>query len=125
MALYGLELPASVIIGADFQIVHRGIGTVIHPLTKFGDRVRVYHQVTIGRQDAHRPIASSLFGGVVVHDDVVIFPGAKILGAAGLTNIGPGTIVAANAVLLESTGENEIWAGIPAKKIGTREDAHY
>jgi len=30
--------------------------------------------------------------------------------------------VGANAVLLQSTGENEIWAGIPAKCVGKRED---
>lgn len=34
--------------------------------------------------------------------------------------IAKGTIVAANAVLLCSTGENEIWAGVPAKCIGKR-----
>jgi len=29
--------------------------------------------------------------------------------------------VGANAVLIDSTGENEIWAGIPARKVGLRE----
>jgi len=33
-----------------------------------------------------------------------------------------GTVVGANAVLLQSTGENEIWAGVPARCIGQRED---
>jgi len=28
--------------------------------------------------------------------------------------------VGANAVLLESTGENEIWAGVPARCVGKR-----
>jgi serine O-acetyltransferase len=35
--------------------------------------------------------------------------------------IGAGSVIGANAVLLESTGENEIWVGIPAKKKGMRE----
>jgi len=32
-----------------------------------------------------------------------------------------GTVVGANAVLLESTGEEEIWAGVPAKRVGFRD----
>ena len=35
--------------------------------------------------------------------------------------VGKGTIIGANAVLTQSTGENEIWAGIPAKLIGKRQ----
>ena len=35
--------------------------------------------------------------------------------------VGEGTVIGANAVLTQSTGDWEIWAGIPAKKIGLRE----
>jgi serine O-acetyltransferase len=35
--------------------------------------------------------------------------------------VGRGSVVGANAVLLESTGENEIWAGVPARRVGTRD----
>jgi serine O-acetyltransferase len=31
-------------------------------------------------------------------------------------------MLGANAVLLESTGENEIWAGLPARKVGMRDE---
>lgn len=120
-ALYGVEMPSSVKIGAGFQLVHRGYGTVIHPSTTIGDRVRIYHQVTVGRGDAHLPIEKSQFEGVEIGDDVVIFPGAKILGGDGVTRIGKGTIIAANAVVTRSTGDNEIWAGVPAKKVGVRD----
>jgi serine O-acetyltransferase len=34
--------------------------------------------------------------------------------------VGRGTVVGANAVLARSTGEWEIWAGSPAKCVGTR-----
>lgn len=34
--------------------------------------------------------------------------------------IGKGTVIGANSVLLSSTGENEIWAGVPAKCVGKR-----
>jgi serine O-acetyltransferase len=32
-----------------------------------------------------------------------------------------GSVIGANAVLLESTGEYEIWAGIPAHCVGKRD----
>lgn len=48
--------------------------------------------------------------------------GAKVLCKEGVLTVGKNTIIGANAVLLESTGDNEIWVGIPAKKIGLRKD---
>lgn len=120
LALYGVEIPGSVQIGQDFDLVHRGTGTVIHPRTVIGNRVRIYHQVTIGRADAHLPIHQSAMDHVVIEDDVVLFPGAKVLGGPGITRVGRGTIVGANAVLTGSTGENEIWGGVPAHKLAMR-----
>lgn len=118
--LYGLEMPASVKIGAEFKILHRGVGTVIHPATIIGDRVRIYHQVTIGRADAHLPYELSQMQHVEVHDDAVLFPGSKVLGGPGVTTVGAGTILAANSVLISSTGEWEVWAGSPARRIASR-----
>lgn len=62
------------------------------------------------------------WGGYIidVQSDVILCAGAKVLSKGGLV-IGKGTIVSANAVLTCSTGENEIWAGVPAKLIGKRE----
>jgi len=50
----------------------------------------------------------------------MLMPGSKILGGPGVTTVGQGTIVAANAVLRESTGPWEIWAGVPARRIRQR-----
>jgi len=48
--------------------------------------------------------------------------GAKVLYEAGQELIvAEGTIVGANAVLRSSTGPYEIWAGIPARRVGLRE----
>jgi serine O-acetyltransferase len=120
LALYGVEVPREVQIGREFQLVHRGYGTVIHPNTVIGDRVRIYHQVTIGRADAHLPAEMSEFRGVEIGDDAVLFPGAKILGGTGITRVGNGTVIAANSVLTRSTGENEIWGGVPARILRSR-----
>lgn len=120
ITLFSVDIPAAVKIGKSISLPHNGMGTVIHPRTTLGDRVKIYHQVTVGRKDAHLPIAESVMERVVIEDDVVLFPGAKVLGGAGITTIGKGTLVAANAVLMNSTGENEIWAGIPARLVGKR-----
>lgn len=79
--------------------------------------------MTIGQKDAHVPYEQNNMERVEIGDDVILFPGAKVLGGAGVTRVGNGTIVAANAVLMQSTGENEIWGGVPARKIGDRDPA--
>ena len=108
-------------IGRDFLLLHGGFGVVIHPQTVIHDRVRVYPGVTLGRADVHHPIENSAFKGLEVEDDVILASGAKVLCKEGILRIGRGTIVAANAVLLESTNENEIWAGVPARCVGKRD----
>ncbi len=121
LKLLGAEIPRSVQVGPDFLLEHGGFGVVIHPHTRIGARVKIYPGVTLGRADVHRPASESAFEGFEIADDVILSAGAKVLGKEGVFRIGRGTIVAANAVLLESTGEYEIWGGIPARQIGSRE----
>lgn len=122
LKLLGAEIPRPVRIGRGFLLLHGGFGVVVHPRTVIGERVRIYPGVTLGRADVHRPIEQSAFEGIVVGDDVIISSGAKVLCREGVLRLGRGTIVAANAVLLESTGEDEIWAGVPARRVGKRKD---
>lgn len=121
LKLLGVEIPRSVIIGENLELAHGGFGVVIHPSTIIGKRVKIYPGVTLGRADIYRPAAQSGFKGIVVEDDAILCPGAKILGKDGVLRIGRGSVVGANAVLLESTGENEIWAGVPARCVGKRD----
>jgi serine O-acetyltransferase len=65
-------------------------------------------------------MAHSKFVGIVIEDDVILSPGAKVLCKEGVLRVGQGTVVGANAVLLQSTGKYEIWAGAPARCIGER-----
>jgi serine O-acetyltransferase len=44
-----------------------------------------------------------------------------VLCKEGVLHVGRGTVLGANAVLLDSTGEGETWAGLPARKVGQRE----
>jgi serine O-acetyltransferase len=121
LKILGVEIPRSVPIGLDFELAHGGVGVVIHSKAKIGARVKIYPGVTIGRADIYRPAAESKFEGVVIEDDAILAPGAKILCKEGVLRVGRGSVVGANAVLLQSTGEGEIWAGAPARCVGRRE----
>lgn len=122
LKLLGVEIPLRVPVGEGFELVHGGVGVVVHSRTVIGRRVKIYPGVTLGRADIHRPMEQSAFEGIVVEDDAILSPGAKILGKQGVLRVGRGAIVGANAVLLQSAGEGEIWAGVPARCIGRRED---
>jgi serine O-acetyltransferase len=122
LKLLGVEIPRSVRLGKDFLLVHGGFGVVIHPNTLIGDRVKIYPGVTLGRADIHHSIEDSAFEGFVVEDDVILAAGAKVLCEQGTLVLGARSMVGANAVLLQSAAPGEIWVGIPAKKVGMRED---
>jgi serine O-acetyltransferase len=94
---------------------------VIHPSTRIGRRVTLFQGVTIGRSDVWVERSASRFDGVDIGDDVWLCAGAKVIGGHGRLRVGTGTVVGANAVLLQSTGDWEIWAGAPARKVGERE----
>jgi serine O-acetyltransferase len=121
LKLLGAEIPRRVPIGGEFELAHGGFGVVIHSHSTIGDRVKIYPGVTLGRADIYRPAAQSKFEGLRIEADAVLCPGAKILCKEGVLVVGRGTVVGANAVLLQSTGEWEIWAGAPARCVGVRE----
>ena len=121
LKLLGIEIPRRVKVGERLELAHGGFGVVVHPQTVIGSRVKIYPGVTLGRADIYRPASESGFAGIVIEDDTILCPGAKILCKEGVLRVGHGSVIGANAVLLESTGENEIWAGVPAKCVGTRD----
>ncbi len=106
LKLLGIEIPLPVIVGEQLELAHGGFGVVIHPQTSIGNRVKIYPGVTLGRADIYRPVTQSKFAGIVIEDDAILCPGAKILCKEGVLKVGRGSVIGANAVLLESTGEN-------------------
>lgn len=120
LKLLGSEVPMSVEIGEGFLLEHGGHGVVIHSKAKIGKGVHIYQGVTIGRADIYQSMEKSKFEGVLIEDDVILCPGCKVLCKEGVLKVGTGTVVGANAVLLESTGRYEIWAGSPARCVGKR-----
>jgi serine O-acetyltransferase len=120
LKLLGVEIPLPVPVGANFELAHGGVGVVVHSRAAIGARVKIYPGVTLGRADIYLPMEQSRFEGIVIEDDVILSPGAKVLCKEGVLHIGRGSVIGANAVLLESTGEWEIWAGMPARCVGKR-----
>jgi serine O-acetyltransferase len=119
----GPDIPPQVKIGKGLRIFHRGTGVVIVDRAVIGDRVNILHSVTLGRADVWDPTVPGDHPIIVVSDDVWLCAGAVVLAtAAKPLTIGRGTVIGANAVLTQSTGEWEIWAGSPARCVGRRPD---
>lgn len=124
--LFGFDLPPEATVGKNVEFLHNGIGTVIHPTTVIGDGAFICQNVTIGDATNWKGrMSGGHFQGVVIGENATICTGAKVLGSDGILTVGRGTVIGANAVLTRSTGDNEIWVGVPARmkrKTNTDED---
>lgn len=119
-------MPKQVVIGKNLKLQHGGFGIVINPMTRIGNNVTIFHNVTIGSaspwDDTKMVKHIQKDGGtfcIDIQDNTYLCTGCVILCKETLV-VGKGTLIAANAVLTCSTGENEIWAGVPAKCVGKR-----
>jgi serine O-acetyltransferase len=120
----GVEFPRTVEWRGPVELAHGAVGLVVHHATRIGGDVILMPGVVLGRSDAYIPADRLPPGGrIVIGDRVSIGAGAKVLFAAGQQLVvADGTVLGANAVLRHSTGVDEIWAGIPARRVGTRAD---
>jgi serine O-acetyltransferase len=104
-------LPHQAQIGEAMFLGHHGTGVVVHPNTTFGDRVVLWHNVTIAATTApgspHR---------IVIGDDVEIGAGALIVAKhdAGLV-VGAGAKVGAGAVVTRDVEPGSRVVGAPAR----------
>lgn len=115
---YSLMIPKTVVLGEGTKIVHSN-GVNFHPKVVIGRNVHIHHEVSIGRANIEVPEPDD-YPGVVVEDDVILGAHVKIYAPEDGLTVGRGTLVAACALLLQSTGEYEIWGGLPARKLGDR-----
>lgn len=119
LRVIGVDIPVSVKIGKNVRFHHWAIGSVIHNNVQLKDNVRIYQGVTLGRADIFRN--SEEYTGIIVEEGAIICAGAKVLCKDGILRIGKNSILGANSVVLKSVGDNEVWAGNPAKFIKVRE----
>ena len=117
LKLLGIELPPQVILGKNISFPHLGGSIVIHPNCVLGENVVIFQGVTLGRANPWEPGDKVKMGKIYIGDGVYLCAGAKILCSENDIYIGKNTVIGANAVVTKSTGDNEIWAGIPATKI--------
>lgn len=122
LKIIGLELPRNVKVGKRVRFMRWAVGTVVHRRVEIEDDVRVFQNVTLGRADVYRSLEDSKMEGILVKKGAIIGAGAKVLCKEGTLIVGENTVIGANAVLFESTGDNEIWVGNPARKIGMRKE---
>lgn len=98
-------------LGPGLSIAHRGT-IVINGRARIGANCRIHADVNIGTE-AGKSDAAPIIG-----DNCYISPGAKIFGPI---EIGPGTVIGANAVVNKSFPEgNQTLGGIPAKVISDK-----
>jgi serine O-acetyltransferase len=99
----GIDIHPGAQIGSHFFIDH-GTGVVVGETCVIGDRVKLYHGVTLGarsfQKDEHGAIIKGIKRHPQVQDDVVIYPNGIILG--GDTVIGARSTIGANVFLMKS-----------------------
>lgn len=104
----GSDIPLTIQLGGGLLIPHPN-GIVLHSTAIIGVNCLIHQQVTIGvkRGDNKAPIIAG-------HVD--IGAGAKVIGNI---TIGEHAMIGANAVVTKNVEPYDIFAGIPAKKIGS------
>jgi serine O-acetyltransferase len=96
----GIDIHPGASIGTEFFIDH-GTGVVIGETTIIGDRVKLYHGVTLGAFSNRKGRADvGKKRHPTIESDVTIYPNATILG--GSTVIGMGSVIGGNVWLSES-----------------------
>ncbi len=93
-------------IGPGLNLPHPN-GIVVGAGVRIGARCRIYQQVTLGARSGERANGEYPTLG----DDVVIYPGAKLIGAV---TVGNGAVVGANAVVTKDVPAFHTAYGIPA-----------
>jgi serine O-acetyltransferase len=116
----GVDIPAHTLQPGTGLFVRHAGNVVVHSSTVIAKNVMLHQGVTVGRSDIWQEPDPS-FKGFVLEDHVILGANAVVTSKSGTLVVAEGTVVGANSVLTKSTGPWEIWAGVPAKKIGMRQ----
>lgn len=99
----GIDIHPGARIGSHFFIDH-GTGVVIGETCRIGNRVKLYHGVTLGAKSFQKDERGNLLKGgqrhPTVEDGVTIYPGSTVLG--GETTIGARSTIGGNVFLMHS-----------------------
>jgi serine O-acetyltransferase len=105
----GIDIHPGAAIGSHFFIDH-GTGVVVGETCVIGNRVKLYHGVTLGARSFAKDGAGHIVKGGKRHpnvdDNVTIYPNSTILG--GETVIGANSTIGANVFLMQSVPPNSL-----------------
>ena len=114
----GIDIHPGASIGTHFFIDH-GTGVVIGETCNIGNRVKIYHGVTLGARSFIKDEAGHIVKGGKRHpdveDNVTIYPNSTILG--GETIIGKNSTIGANVFLMQSVITAGFARGLRGKTI--------
>ena len=105
--IFNSAIDCSTKIGEKSIFSYGGIAVVIHKDTIIGESVTIAQCVTIGGRSKKK-------GVPIIENNVYLGAGSKILGNI---TIGEGSVIGANAVVINSVPPNCIAVGVPAKII--------
>ncbi len=105
----GIDIHPGASIGTHFFIDH-GTGVVVGETCNIGNRVKLYHGVTLGARSFVKDDAGHIVKGGKRHpdveDNVTIYPNSTILG--GETVVGANSTIGANVFLMQSVPANSL-----------------
>ncbi len=105
----GIDIHPGAAIGPHFFIDH-GTGVVVGETCRIGERVKLYHGVTLGARSFQKDVDRKIVKGGKRHpdvqNDVTIYPNSTILG--GETVIGEHSTIGANVFLMQSVPANSL-----------------
>jgi len=111
--LFKAILPCEAKIERDVALEHYALGVVIHPNVQIGQRVKIYHHVTLA---AETNIGSE--HAIVIGNDVTIGVGAIVVARTHRSlYIGDGATIGAGAVVTNSVAPGVTVVGVPARPI--------
>lgn len=110
--VFGAILAPEAELAADVDLLHGGLGLVVHPLVTVGPRCRIQHHVTLGTDT---PLASCT--RMVIGADVHIGAHAILLGPI---EIGDRALIGAGAVITKDVPADAAVVGGPARLLDRR-----
>lgn len=106
--IMSIDIDPGATFGGSLLVIH-GIGIVVGRNVVANGDVTIYHGVTIGGNMGKVDyINDTKISQPILHDDIILGPGCKILGPIIL---GSNTVIGANSVLTKTVGENSLVLG--------------
>ncbi len=108
--VFACDIQPGTIIDEDVELIHNGLGCVIHPKTIIKSKCKIYQNVTLGGNGKIINGEVQNLGAPTLESGVAVFAGACVLGPV---TIGENSIIGANAVVTKDVPANSLVYGNP------------